>query len=328
MKLLILDEDGCESEYLTEVPALERSGSQVSAALPKAQAFHAPPDKVFPVVPTLPESIRLTDKSDDRAYPALFADENGLVGAAVYLKKAEAQYRHDQGLCALLKIQLSGLFSMIRRDFKLPADQEKSFFKATPRHLDFNWKDDLLSAAILEALGSAEERWLIRSKAAFDSARENSRSRFARTAEEMYTTLKAVLITTGNVRNLLKKLPANSVTAQDITAQLNGFFYPGFLQSNNWHNDYKRYLRGTELRLQRAIANSRQDLAKYDQIEEYIHRVDLALENVPELALAPMLYEFVLLLEEMRLALFAPEVRTNCRISAAILQKKWSELRY
>ena len=328
MKLLILDEEGCEAEYLTEVPALERSGSQVSAALPKAQAFHAAPDKVFPVVPTLPDSIRLTDKSDDRAYPALFADENGLVGAAVYLKKAEAQYRHDQGLCALLKIQLSGLFSMIRRDFKLPADQEKSFFKASPRYMDFNWKDDLLSAAILEALGSPEERWLIRSKAAFDTARENSRSRFARTAEEMYTTLKAVLITTGNVRNLLKKLPASSVTVQDITGQLNSFFYPGFLQTQNWHNDYKRYLRGLELRLQRAIANPRNDANKLAQLEGFIERCELAKASCENLHLAPALAEFAALLEEMRLSVFAPEVKTRCKVSLAILQKSWDELRY
>ena len=328
MKLLILNEDGCETEYLTEVPALERSGSQVSAALPSAGKFHALPGKTFPQVPHLPQVIKLTDKSNDEAYPALFADSTGLVGAAVYLKEAEARYRHDQGLCALLTLQLNGLFSMIRKDFKLDGNQEKIFFKASPEHMQFNWKDDLLASAILEALGTPEERWQIRSKAAFDTARENARSRFSRTADELFVTLKSLFEAVSKIKALLKKLPANCATAEDITYQLQFYFQPGFLRRSVWHSDFKRYLRGIELRLQRAIANPRQDANKLEPLEPFIERFDLALENCPDLALAPILAEFGALLEEMRLAVFAPEVRTRCKVSQAILQKAWETLRY
>ena len=137
-----------------------------------------------------------------------------------------------------------------------------------------------------------------------------------------------VLTTTGNVRNLLKKLPASSLTVQDITGQLNSFFYPGFLQSKNWHNDYKRYLRGLELRLQRAIANPRNDANKLAQLEGFIERCELAKNSCGDLNLAPQLAEFAALLEEMRLSVFAPEVKTRCKVSLAILQKCWDELRY
>ena len=327
MKLLVLDSEGNSGNYLYEVPALSRSTSQVSKALAQAKNFCTEPGKEFPCIPVMPETIQASGKSGELAYPALFS-ENGLTGSAVYLKETEAHFRHDQGLFALLANQLPGLFSAIRRDFKLDGATEKMYFKTSSAHREFNWKDDLLFAAVLESLGSAEERWQIRSKAAFDSAREFARCKFAANAEKLFAELKNIFESASRIRQLLKKLPADSITVQDIDCQLDFYFRPGFMQYSFWHRDYKRYLRGTELRLQRAIANIRQDLAKYDQIEEYIHRVDLALENVPELALAPMLYEFVLLLEEMRLSLFAPEVRTNCKISAAILQKKWSELRY
>ena len=140
--------------------------------------------------------------------------------------------------------------------------------------------------------------------------------------------MKTVLITTGNVRSLLKKLPANSVTVQDITGQLNSFFYPGFLQSKNWHNDYKRYLRGLELRIQRAIANPRNDANKLAPLEGFIERCELAKASCENLHLAPALAEFAALLEEMRLAVFAPEVKTRCKVTPAILQKSWDELRY
>ena len=328
MKLLIVDDDNCEKAYLTEVPAPERSTSQLSRALPGMQAFNAPPDKCFPLVPVMPECVKLTGKSGDTAYPALFADEDGLVGSAVYLKKAEALFRHDQGLNALLKLQLAGLFSAIKRDFKLSNEQEKLFFKTTAEHMKFNWKDQLMQAAALKALGDSDFRWQIRSKAAFDNAREAARCRFADTADELFETLLALFESAARIRQMLKKLPGSNPGRVDIEDQLAFYFRPGFLQYAFWHERGKRYLRGIELRLQRLIANPRQDAQKFQQIEEYVPKLALALENVPELALAPMLHDFVLLFEEMRLSVFAPEVRTVQKVSAAILRDTWANLRY
>ena len=87
-------------------------------------------------------------------------------------------------------------------------------------------------------------------------------------------------------------------------------------------------MRAIELRIQRAIANPRQDSSKFSGIAGYVERIDLALKSVPELALAPMLYEFVLLFEEMRIAVFAPEIRTLEKVSTARISKAWDELRY
>ena len=328
MKLLIIDADGREIEYLDAVPILERSGSKVSAALPAAGNYTAPPDKAFPQVPSLPESIQLTGKSDEMAYPALFADSDGLVGAAVYLKLAEARFRHDQGLCALLKLQLPGLFTAIRRDFKLSSQDEKLFFKASSEHLNFNWKDQLLDSAILKALGSADERWQIRSKAQFDHAREAARSRFARCGEELFDTLQDLFAAAGRIRLLLKKLPGSAPAVADISQQLEFYFRPGFLGYPVWYERCKRYLRGIELRLQRAIANPQQDRIKLEPLELYAERLLLALNNVPELALTPALYEFMLLFEELRLSVFAPEVRTLQKVSLEIVRKNWEQLRY
>ncbi len=328
MKLLILDDGGNAGEYLYEVPALERNTSLVSKALPDARAFCAPPEEGFPKVPLLPEFIKVAGGSDSVAYPALYAAGNNTAGTAVYLKEAEAHLRHDQGLCALLKQQLPGLFSAIRRDFKLTANDEKRFFKATAEHLEFNWKDDLLNSSMLHALGDEKSRWQIRSKAAYDSAREAARSRFAASAGELFAQLKNIIESHDRVRNLMKKLPSSSNTYIDIDYQLEFYFRPGFLRSNFWYDRYKRYLRALELRIQRAIANPRQDDSKYDEIADYVERLDLALANVPELPLAPMLHDFVLMMEEMRIAVFAPEVRTVEKVSAARLRKAWDELRY
>ena len=129
------------------------------------------------------------------------------------------------------------------------------------------------------------------------------------------------------MRQLLKKLPENSLTRSDIECELDFYFRPGFLRYSFWHERYKRYLRGLELRIQRAIANLKQDENKLEPLENYVERIDLALNNVPELALAPMLYELILFMQELRLAAFAPEVRPLEKVSLEKLKKKWEELR-
>lgn len=327
MKLLILNEEGEEAEYLYEVPAPERSTSKLSAVLPGAKDFYAEAGKGFPMVPALPEFANVGSKSNEKAYPALFADDEGNVGCACYLKAAEAYFRHDQGLCALMRQQLPGLFTAIRRDFKLANELEKRYFKVSSEHMQFNWKDDLLNSAILKALGSEDRRWQLRSKAACDSAREAARGRFAATGEELFATLKDNFESAGKVRSLLKKLPSNSLTASDIECELDFYFRPGFLRYSFWHERYKRYLRGLELRLQRAIANPKQDENKFAPLEDYVERMDLALNNIPELALAPMLCEFVLFMQELRLSIFAPEVRPLEKVSLEKLKQKWNDLR-
>ena len=273
-------------------------------------------------------TVTLPGASGEQAYPALFADEHGQVGCAVYLKKAEAYLRHDQGLCALLKIQLPGLLNAIRRDFKLPGQQEKIFFKTPPGAEKFNWKDDLLNSVILKTLGSPEERRMIRSKDSFDSAREFARGNFADCADRLFSTLNELIKSYENIGHLLKKLPSGSPAAADIRQQLEFYFRPGFLRYPVWHERTKRYLRGVELRLQRAIANPRQDAVKLEPLMPYIERFQLAVETVPELALTPTLYDFGLLLEELRLSVFAPEVRTLQKVSLEIVRKNWEMLRY
>ena len=194
--------------------------------------------------------------------------------------------------------------------------------------MQFNWKDDLLQSAIIKALGNETQRWQIRSKSAFDNAREKSRGVFADSADELFDTLKYIFEQERKVRALLEKLPRNSVTVCDIDSELEFCFRPGFLRGSNWHENYKRVLRGMELRLQRAIANPRNDAAKLAPLEPYAERLRLAVQQVPVLEMAPMLYDFVLLMQEMRLSVFAPEVRAKRKVSQEILQKNWDQLRY
>ncbi len=328
MKLLVLDDEGNVLETLRSVPHVNRIGSQVSVALPGVEAFHSESVRQWPPVPALPDSIRLNTASDEPAYPALVAGGDAGVGVEVFLKEAEARYRHDDGLCALMKIQLGGLLGSIRKDLKVSPQLEKTWFKRPGFQNARNWRDDLLDAAIRLALGDAGARWKIRTKAAFDTAREAARCKLSRNADELLSLLNGLFNTHEAVRALLSRVPGGCYGATDVKRQLEFLFREGFLRHDAWHERYGRYLRGVELRMQRMIADYRRDAGKGEALEGYLERLYLALDSCPVLQLSPLLDEFWLLLEEARLSTYASEVRTLVKVSPAILRERWEHLRY
>ena len=86
---------------------------------------------------------------------------------------------------------------------------------------------------------------------------------------------------------------------------------------------YPRYLRAAQARLGRAIADPRKDLAK----GEPLVTVERALSDPRALARRPAEYAAVVLdAEELRVALFAPELRPSRVISPAELTKRAAAL--
>lgn len=326
MKLLVLDEAGEITRICREVPAAVRGGSRLSAALPGVALYREPPGRGWPGCDRLPERVTVDENAAQEVFPALHAAADGQVGVELYLKAAEARFRHDEGLCALLRLQLGGLLQAIRKDFKPAPALERRFFKRADSSR--NWRDDLLDAVIRRALGDAETRWQIRSKSNYDTRREAIRGQLSRVADELWAWLEKMEQSFAAIDTLLKRVPADCYGYGDIRRQCEFLLRDGFLRHDAWHEHYPRYLRGIELRLQRMIADVSRDAAKGADLEPYLERFYLAAAARPELALSPMLESFWLLLEEARLARYAPEVKTREKSTEAILAKRWEELRY
>lgn len=70
------------------------------------------------------------------------------------------------------------------------------------------------------------------------------------------------------------------------------------------------------------------DETKLNTINLYLDRFYLAANSVPELTDKPALHEFWKLIEECRLAIFAPEVPLEERSPIKKLDKAWEELRF
>ena len=128
------------------------------------------------------------------------------------------------------------------------------------------------------------------------------------------------------IRKLIRKLPKYSFSATDAAGQLDYLFRPGFLRCAAAASEYPRYLRGLNLRLERAIASPARDEAKGETLEPFIRRFTAAAETTDPAA-KPGFLKFFLLLEESRLAIFSPEVRARGKAGIPALAAAWEELR-
>jgi ATP-dependent helicase HrpA len=114
----------------------------------------------------------------------------------------------------------------------------------------------------------------------------------------------------------------------DVKASRERLVYPGFLARTPWERleHLPRYLRGYALRLQKYRANSERD-------QKHAATVHGLWQNYEARAKAdhdagrrdPKLEEFRWLIEELRVSLFAQELRTPLPVSAKRLNKFWDD---
>ena len=104
-------------------------------------------------------------------------------------------------------------------------------------------------------------------------------------------------------------------------------FAPGFLRrADAVTEDYPRYVRALKLRAERAVNSPAKDLQKGEVLEDNLQKFRTALETVEDLVCSDGLYEFWQLLEECRIAIFAPEVKCAIRSPLAKLEEAWDKL--
>jgi ATP-dependent helicase HrpA len=247
-------------------------------------------------------------------YPAL-VDEGEAVSLQVFDSPEKARELHRAGVRRLLAIA----------------------FRDRVRDLERTWakdpqlgplKEDLVAAAIDRAfLGEAVPM----QAAQFARAVEEGRNRFMLIAQEMARTAAGILAEHAVLQKKLtafaKNFPRES---DDVKQQVQRLLAPGWLARTSWARlqHFARYLKAASLRLDKLRVDPARDAR-------------LAAEMAPlqagwsrEAAVqarygAPTaeLEQFGWLLEELRVALFAQELKTPVPVSAKRLAKLWQSMR-
>jgi ATP-dependent helicase HrpA len=247
-------------------------------------------------------------------YPALVDDGNA-VSLQVFDSPEKAKGLHRAGVRRLLAIA----------------------FRDRVRDLERAWakdaalgplKDDLAAAALDRAfLGDAVPM----RAAEFARAVEEGRSRFVLIAQEMARTAAGIL---AEHAALQKKLAAFSKTfpreAEDTKNQVGRLLAPGWLARTPWQRlqHFPRYLKAASLRLDKLRSDPARDArlaAELAPLQGAWLREVAARARYGEPSAE--FEQFGWLLEELRVSLFAQELKTPVPVSSKRLGKLWQTMR-
>ena len=126
-----------------------------------------------------------------------------------------------------------------------------------------------------------------------------------------------------------KNALAIAIAAGDINRQLERLIYPDFLYEVplQWLQQYPRYMRAIELRLEKVTTQIQKDKVWTAEIEALQLRWDQRLEKEgTTLVMAnAALQHYRWMLEEYRVSLFAQSLKTCMPVSEKRLNKAWQE---
>ena len=124
-------------------------------------------------------------------------------------------------------------------------------------------------------------------------------------------------------------IKAHKAVYEDIRQQLNGLIYPGFLSRVEYATlqHYPRYLRAVQLRIDKLKNDPRRDeqlMQDVQMLQTKYQRRLAQLKGVRD----QQMDEFANLLQELRVALFAQELRTPMPVSVKRLERAWQSMSY
>ena len=278
----------------------------------------------------LPELMELAvDGQILFGYPAL-QDDGDSVSIRVFDSPDAARAIHRQGLLRLFALALQepwkGFDKQLRKDSELGM-----------RYMPLGDAADLVQQILWMALQQAcladqAQDWPRNAEAFADAARRG-RERLGLLIQELTRLVRTILDEWASVRKRLPTAKAWPAAVADIEAHLARVITPRFVREidRDHLQHLPRYLKAHHLRLDRlkgggapALARDQAALADWNHLwQSYERRArDLARSGVQD----ERLNQFRWQLEELRVSLFAQELKTPLPVSVKRLEKAWQQL--
>ena len=292
----------------------------------------------------LPEEIVFTRAGKKlTGYPALINHE-GKVAIRLFDTQAAAQASMRGGVRQLLRFELREQMKQLEKDLS----GQSRYFGQTALQLHMLISPDALREDMLSAIA---DRAFIgndpipRTEKEFAAQRQRARTRlpavsdaFIRTVQSIANECQAVLsrlALTGKEsaagRSARSKSPADDVEKlkNELNKQLRSLIYSGFLSATPWERlqHLPRYLNGMIHRLDKYPGNPERDMRHAAVIAGLWQQYERRLEKHRKAGIDDSgLAEFRWQIEELRISLFAQELKTPYPVSVKRLQKLWEEV--
>ncbi|MBR7958890.1 ATP-dependent RNA helicase HrpA [Burkholderia vietnamiensis] len=269
----------------------------------------------------LPELLEIRRRGQTLyGYPAL-VDRGTHCDVEVFDSPEEAARIHRAGLRRLFALQLKEPIKFLEKN--LPGLREMAM-----QYMSLGTQDELRDQLIDTALDRAcLQEPLPDDDASFHARRDEGRSRLNLLAQEIARLVGQIL---AEYAGLAKKLAQAKPFAQahaDLQQQLGALVGKRFVIDTPYAQlaHFPRYLKGIALRIDKLKADPARDAKQSAELLPLVQQYQRAVSQRGGVV-DPRLAEFRWLLEELRISLFAQELRTPMPVSVKRLHKVWESM--
>ena len=253
-------------------------------------------------------------------YPAL-VDRGTHCDVEVFDSPDEAARIHRAGLRRLFALQLKEPIKYLEKN--LPGLREMAM-QFMPRGTQEELRDQLIDTALDRA---CLQDPLPADDVSFHTRRDEGRSRLTLLAQEIARLVGQILTEYATVTKKLVQAKSFTAAHADMQNQLDGLIGKRFVVDTPYAQlaHFPRYLKGIALRIDKLKADSARDARQFAEFHPLLQNYQRALAQRGGV-LDPRLSEFRWLLEELRISLFAQELRTPMPVSVKRLYKVWESM--
>ncbi|CAE6711538.1 ATP-dependent RNA helicase HrpA [Paraburkholderia haematera] len=253
-------------------------------------------------------------------YPAL-VDRGTHCDVEVFDSPDEAARIHRAGLRRLFGLQLKEPIKYLEKN--LPGLREMAM-QFMPRGTQEELRDQLIDTALDRA---CLQDPLPADDVSFHTRRDEGRSRLTLLAQEIARLVGQILSEYATVTKKLVQAKTFTAAHADMQNQLDGLIGKRFVVDTPYAQlaHFPRYLKGIALRIDKLKADSARDARQFAEFQPLLQHYQRALAQRGGV-LDTRLSEFRWLLEELRISLFAQELRTPMPVSVKRLYKVWESM--
>ncbi|MGZ5572480.1 MAG: ATP-dependent RNA helicase HrpA [Usitatibacter sp.] len=271
----------------------------------------------------LPEQVTFRRGNQTLTGYSALVDEGASVAIRLFDTRDRAIDAHREGVKRLMALELKEQLRQLERS--LPGFNAIALrFQATiPAD---KLKEDLIAAIVDRAFIGEDAP--PRAPKAFEEQKKRAKARLPAVTEAALRHVESIVEASLELAQALAQNASLGRVVQDVKSARDRLVPPGFLARTPWERleHLPRYLRGYALRLRKFRANAERD-------QKHAATVHTLWQNYEARAKAnhdagrhdPKLEEYRWLIEELRVSLFAQELRTPLPVSAKRLQKFWDE---
>lgn len=322
LNLRIIDDGGQELAGGRKLHELQQQLGQAAAVTFRDNTQEFERDNVTTWdIGTLPESIKFArGKQQLTGYLGLQKEKDGRIALRLFDTTEAAEQAHRQGVIELMKLQLKEQVKDLNKGIQ-------GFTQAAMllKHINADTLRDDLTQAVCDRAFIGEDE-LPRNEKAFKEQIKRARSRLPAVKEALSRYLQETAAAYAELNGKLGKHPLTHL----LRLRLQTLLAPGFASHTPWAQWPRLpiYLKAMTLRLEKYSSNPARDAAREADIQELEQMWQEKTDSLVKqgLPISDDLAAFKWMIEELRVSLFAQELKTPYPVSVKRLLKEWSAI--